>query len=60
MRERATTRRLAMIEVSLDALKKAAKTVDGTVNDAYLAAIAGGLRRYHERHGARRRLPAGH
>ena len=42
MRERATTRQLAMIEVSLDALKKAAKTVDGTVNDAYLAAIAGG------------------
>ena len=52
MRERAMTRHLATIEVSLDALKKAAKTVDGTVNDAYLAAIAGGLRRYHERHGA--------
>jgi diacylglycerol O-acyltransferase / wax synthase len=52
MRERATTRQLAMIEVSLDALKKSAKTVGGTVNDAYLAAVAGGLRRYHERHGA--------
>jgi diacylglycerol O-acyltransferase / wax synthase len=51
MRERATTRQLAMIEVSLDALKKSAKTVDGTVNDAYLAAVAGGLHRYHERHG---------
>ena len=51
MRERATTRRLAMMEVSLDALKKAAKTVDGTVNDAYLAGIAGGLSQYHERHG---------
>jgi WS/DGAT/MGAT family acyltransferase len=51
MRERATTRQLAMIEVSLDALKKSAKTVDGTVNDSYLAAVAGGLRRYHERHG---------
>ena len=50
MRERAMTRHLAMIEVSLDALKKAAKTAEGTVNDAYLAAIAGGLRRYHERH----------
>jgi WS/DGAT/MGAT family acyltransferase len=46
------TRRLATIEVSLDALKKSAKSVGGTVNDAYLAAIAGGLRRYHERHGA--------
>ncbi len=52
MRERATTRRLAIMEVSLDALKTAAKTVDGTVNDAYLAAVTGGLRRYHERHGA--------
>ena len=52
MRDRAMTRQLATIEVSLDALKKAAKTVDGTVNDAYLAAIAGGLRRYHERHDA--------
>ncbi len=52
MRDRAMTRHLAMMEVSLDALKKAAKTVDGTVNDAYLAAIAGGLRRYHERHDA--------
>ena len=52
MRDRAMTRHLGMIEVSLDALKKAAKTADGTVNDAYLAAIAGGLRRYHERHGA--------
>ena len=52
MRDRATTRQLAMIEVSLDALKKSAKTVGGTVNDAYLAAIAGGLRTYHERHGA--------
>ena len=52
MRERATTRHLATIEVSLDALKKAAKIADGTVNDAYLAAIAGGLHRYHERHGA--------
>ncbi len=58
MRERAMTRHLATIEVSLeievslDALKKAAKAADGTVNDAYLAAIAGGLRRYHERHDA--------
>jgi WS/DGAT/MGAT family acyltransferase len=52
MRERAIARQLAMIEVPLDALKRSAKHVDGTVNDAYLAAVAGGLRRYHERHGA--------
>jgi diacylglycerol O-acyltransferase / wax synthase len=51
MRERATTRHLAMMEVPLDALKTAAKAADGTVNDAYLAVVTGGLRRYHERHG---------
>jgi diacylglycerol O-acyltransferase len=51
MRERATTRHLAAIEVSLDALKTAARTAGGTVNDAYLAAVTGGLRRYHWRHG---------
>jgi diacylglycerol O-acyltransferase len=50
MRERAMTRQLAMMEVPLDALKRAAKTAGGTVNDAYLAAVTGGLRRYHERH----------
>jgi diacylglycerol O-acyltransferase / wax synthase len=52
MRERAMTRHLAAIEVRLDSLRKAAKAADGTVNDAYLAAVAGGLHRYHERHGA--------
>ena len=51
MRERATTRHLAVMEVSLDALKTAAKAADGTVNDAYLTVVTGGLRRYHERHG---------
>ncbi|HEX9043173.1 MAG TPA: wax ester/triacylglycerol synthase family O-acyltransferase [Trebonia sp.] len=51
MRERATIRHLAMMEVSLDALKTAAKAAGGTVNDAYLAAVTGGLRKYHERHG---------
>ena len=44
-------RDLAVMRISLDALKKAAKTADGTVNDAYLAVVTGGLRSYHERHG---------
>lgn len=51
MRGRATTRHLAVLEVSLEALQAAAKAVDGTVNDAYLTIVTGGLRRYHERHG---------
>jgi diacylglycerol O-acyltransferase len=33
-------------------LRAAAKETGGTLNDAYLAAVAGGLREYHERHGA--------
>jgi len=52
MRERAMTRHLAMMEVPMDALKRAAKTVDVTLNVAFLAAVTGGLRRYHERHDA--------
>jgi diacylglycerol O-acyltransferase / wax synthase len=51
MRERATARRLAVTEVPLDDLKEAAKSADVTVNSAFLAAVTGGLRRYHERHG---------
>ncbi len=51
MRDRSMTRHLAMMSLPLAALKKAAKTADGTVNDAYLAVVTGGLRRYHERHG---------
>ncbi len=50
MRERAMTRQLATLQIPLDTLKRAAKIVDGTVNDAYLAAVTGGLHRYHERH----------
>lgn len=42
MRERAMTRRLAMMEVPVAALKGAAKTVGVTVNDAFLAALTGG------------------
>jgi WS/DGAT/MGAT family acyltransferase len=37
--------------VSLDELKKPAKAVGGTLNDAFIAAVTGGLRLYHERHG---------
>jgi WS/DGAT/MGAT family acyltransferase len=32
--------------------KAAAKQADGKLNDAFVAAVAGGLARYHERHGA--------
>ena len=37
---------------SLPGLKAAAKLVDGKLNDAFVAAVLGGLARYHEAHGA--------
>ena len=36
------------IEVPLDDLRRAAGVAGGTLNDGFLAAITGGLRRYHE------------
>jgi WS/DGAT/MGAT family acyltransferase len=52
MTERHLGRELDIIEVPLSALRKAAAASDGHVNDAFLAAVTGGLRIYHERHGA--------
>jgi diacylglycerol O-acyltransferase len=45
-------RRLDTFEVPLDDLKRAAKIVNGSVNDAFVAAVVGGLSRYHAYHGA--------
>lgn len=45
-------RRLDTLDVPLDDLKRAAKVVNGSVNDAFVAAVVGGLTRYHERHGS--------
>ncbi len=51
MRERTLARQLATLEVPLDELKRAAKVAGGSVNDAFVAGIIGGLQRYHEFHG---------
>jgi diacylglycerol O-acyltransferase len=48
MRHRGTKRRLLVHEVPLDRLKQAGKAAGGSVNDAYLAAVVGGMRLYHE------------
>ena len=40
-------------DVSLPLLKEAATMADGTLNDGFLAAVAAGLARYHQRHGSR-------
>lgn len=52
MRERGMSRRLAAFELSLEELKAAGRVADGTANDAFLAGLTGGMRIYHERHGA--------
>ena len=52
MKERTLVRRLAVHEVPLARLKEAAHRGGGALNDAFVAGISGGLRRYHERHGA--------
>lgn len=46
--ERTATRRFTYIEVPADKLRDAGRSAGGTLNDAYLAAVMGGLRRYHE------------
>jgi diacylglycerol O-acyltransferase len=48
---RSNSRRVLWTEVPLDDLKRAAKAAEGTVNDAYLGALAGALARYHDRMG---------
>lgn len=52
MVERSHHRHFEAIDVSLDALKAAGARHGCTLNDAFLASIAGGMRRYHERHTA--------
>ncbi|MFJ9390442.1 wax ester/triacylglycerol synthase domain-containing protein [Nocardioides sp. NPDC101246] len=44
--------RFGSLECDLTDLKSAAKSAGGTVNDAFVSAILGGLRIYHDRHGA--------
>jgi diacylglycerol O-acyltransferase / wax synthase len=51
MTERGTTYSVATLDVPFSALRDAAAAHGGTLNDAFLAALTGGLRRYHERHG---------
>lgn len=43
-----TNWRFGVLDVPLADLKAAGKAAGGTLNDAYVAAVTGGLRRYHE------------
>lgn len=51
MTGRGLRRRYAPVDVPLARLKLAGRVAGGTVNDAFLGAVTGGLRRYHELHG---------
>jgi len=51
MRQRSLSLRLHAFSRRLEPLKQAAKSVGGTLNDAFVAGVAGGMRRYHEAHG---------
>ncbi len=51
MSGRSLGRRLAMLEVGLDDLKRASKTGGGSLNDGFMAAVTAGFRRYHAHHG---------
>ncbi len=51
MQARTMARRLAVFDLPLPELKRAARAVGGSLNDAYVAGVLGGLGRYHELHG---------
>ena len=51
MKERSLGARYDTLVVPLDPLRAAAKRVGGKLNTAFLAAVAGGLGKYHEEHG---------
>jgi diacylglycerol O-acyltransferase len=44
--------RLLTVDFSLDRLRAGGKAAGGSVNDAFIAAVLGGMRRYHEHHDA--------
>jgi len=51
IKNRTLVRRLGVLEVPMPRLRDAAHRSGGALNDAFVAGVAGGLRRYHEKHG---------
>jgi diacylglycerol O-acyltransferase / wax synthase len=49
--QRSTKRRLTYVEVPVAGLRRAGRSAGGTLNDAYIAGVTGGIRRYHEMNG---------
>lgn len=52
MKRRSLVRRLGVHQVPLPQLRDAAHRSDGALNDAFVAGVTGGLRLYHDKHGA--------
>jgi len=50
MQGRSLRMRFAAVSVPLDEMKAAARRADGRLNDAFVAGVLGGLRRYHDSH----------
>lgn len=50
MSKRTLLRRLDVLDIPMPRLREAAHRGGGALNDAFVAGVAGGLRRYHERH----------
>lgn len=50
MLRRTSNRHVDTLEVSRPGLQRAGSIAGGSLNDAFIAAVAGGLRRYHECH----------
>lgn len=50
MRARSARWRYEVLDVPLDDLKRAGKAAGGSLNDAFVAAVSGGMRHYHEAH----------
>ena len=51
MTGRSLSARFDVLNAPLADMKAAAKKAEGKLNDAFVAAVAGGLARYHQRHG---------
>jgi WS/DGAT/MGAT family acyltransferase len=49
---RGLARRVRVLECEIAELKAAGKAAGGSVNDAFIAALVGGVARYHAKHGA--------
>jgi WS/DGAT/MGAT family acyltransferase len=51
LEQRSLNRRYGALEVPLEDLRAAGKACAGTVNDAFVTGLVGGMRRYHDHHG---------